>query len=133
MGSIFRSSIFSDLFLISLLLFGYFTFLISYLFTFVFSFFSCLTFLLASTLSLSVTHTQFLRVPYARMLSFIAICLSLTTPAHSLHLLLLHLSHPPFLILLPITLCGPLLYAKGLNEKEYLQNAREPVDAFDFR
>lgn len=39
MGSIFRSSIFSDLFLISLLLFGYFTFLISYLFTFVFSYF----------------------------------------------------------------------------------------------
>lgn len=99
----------------------------------IFLLFSCLTFLLASTLSMSVTHTQFLRVPYARMLSFIAICLSLTTPAHSLQLLLLHLSHPPFLILLPITLCGPLLYAKGLNEKEYLQNAREPVDAFDFR
>lgn len=85
---------------------------------------------------MSVTHTQFLRVPYARMLFHCHLFIPYHTCSFSPPLAFTPVSsstHPPFLILLPITLCGPLLYAKDLNEKEYLQNAREPVDAFDFR
>lgn len=109
MGSIFRSSIFSDLFLISLLLFGYFTFLISYLFTFVFSYFFPVWLSYLPPHSPCQWHTHSSYVYRTHVCCFIAICLSLTTPAHSLHLLLLHLSRLP--LILHFSSCFPSPFA----------------------